>query len=103
MRGCGWPAPPGSQSDDEEAVLATMGRYMLAISANDLRAMAEFLTAHGACPIQCGRSSPTPETSYGLMILQRSGPRQNPESGRGSRVARFFGNARDPRGLKPPA
>ena len=37
----------GHQPDDEKAVLAAMDRYMLAISANDLQAMAAMQTPEG--------------------------------------------------------
>ena len=38
---------PGHQGSEEAAVLATMDRYMLAISANDLKTMAEMQTPDG--------------------------------------------------------
>lgn len=41
------PAPALHRSDDETAVLAAMDRMMLAISANDLKAMARMQTAEG--------------------------------------------------------
>ena len=41
------PVPAGHQSDDETAVLDAMDRYMNAISANDLQAMAAMQTAEG--------------------------------------------------------
>ncbi len=41
------PAPPGHQSGEEAAVLAAMDRYMTAISANDLQAMAALQTPEG--------------------------------------------------------
>lgn len=53
LAACGRAAPPETsvpaapRSDDETAVLAAMDRMMLAISANDLQAMAEMQTAEG--------------------------------------------------------
>ena len=53
LAACGPAAPPESsapaapRSEDEAAVLAAMDRMMLAISANDLQAMAEMQTAEG--------------------------------------------------------
>jgi len=41
------PAPAGHQSDEETAVLEVMNRYMTAISANDLQAMAAMQTPEG--------------------------------------------------------
>jgi hypothetical protein len=41
------PAPAGHQAADEAAVLAVMDRYMHAISANDLQAMAAMQTPDG--------------------------------------------------------
>ena len=39
--------PAGHQSDEEAAVLGAMDRYMTAISANDLQAMAAMQTPDG--------------------------------------------------------
>ena len=41
------PIPAGHQSDEETAVLEAMDRYMTAISANDLHAMAAMQTSEG--------------------------------------------------------
>ena len=41
------PVPAGHESEDEAAVLAAMDRYMTAISANDLQAMAAMQTPEG--------------------------------------------------------
>jgi hypothetical protein len=41
------PDPPGHQPEGEAEVLAAMDRYMTAISANDLRAMAAMQTPEG--------------------------------------------------------